>query len=160
MVTLGLGVGVLTALFAVVQAVLLRPIATDQNQVVRVWKNDVAHGMARHSLSYDEFLTWRDRARTFVSLAAINYADSSTSVITVGDQPSVVSLTPVSAGFFTVLHGGPPALGRWIEAADEARGSELVAVVSDEFWRRALGQIRALLADGSRGQPATGPSSS
>jgi predicted permease len=137
-VTLGLGVGVLTALFAVVQAVLLRPIATDQNRVVRVWKNDVAHGMDRHSLSYDEFLTWRDRARTFVSLAAINYADSSTSVITVGDQPAVVSLTPVSAGFFTVLHGGPPAQGRWIEAADEARGSELVAVVSEKFWRRAL----------------------
>src|SRR6476660_8018838 len=52
-VTLGVGVGVLTALFAVVHAVLLRPVASDQGRLVRVWKDDVAHGMGRHSLSYD-----------------------------------------------------------------------------------------------------------
>ena len=55
-VTLGVGVGVLTALFAVVHAVLLRPVASDQGRLVRVWKDDVAHGMGRHSLSYDEFV--------------------------------------------------------------------------------------------------------
>ena len=138
-VTLGVGVGILTALFAVVHAVLLRPVASDQGRLVRVWKDDVAHGMGRHSLSYDEFVSWRDRTRTFASLAAINYADASTSVITLAGQPAVVSLTPVSTEFFRVMQRGEPLRGRWFQASDDARGAELVAVVSEAFWRRALG---------------------
>jgi putative ABC transport system permease protein len=138
--TLALGVGVLTMLFALVDAVLLRPVARDQRAVVRIWKNDAARGLPRQSVSYPEFLALRDRTRTLGPVAAINYADASTSTVTIGDRPAVVSLTPVSADFFNVLmHGAAPLRGRWLEAVDERPGAELAAVVSEGFWRRSLG---------------------
>jgi predicted permease len=137
--TLGLGLGTVTALFAVVQAVLLQPVASHQDRVIRVWKNDGAHDLPRHSFSYPEFTSLRDRSRAFDALAAINYADASTAIVTVRDLPAIVSLTPVSADFFRVLHDGPPLYGRWIQPRDELPGAELVAVISEAFWRRALG---------------------
>ena len=87
-------------LFALVDAVLLRPVARNQGAVVRIWKNDAVHGLPRHSLSYPEFLALRDHNRTFERLAAINYADASTSTLTLDDRAAVVTLTPVSADFF------------------------------------------------------------
>lgn len=137
--TLGLGVGVITALFAVVSAVLLDPIAADQDRVVRIWKHDVERGEFRHPVSYPEFTAWRERARSFEALAAIQYADASSTAIAVDGRPSAVALTPVSADFFAVLHGGRPLHGRWFEAADEFAGAQMVGVVSERCWRRAAG---------------------
>jgi ABC-type antimicrobial peptide transport system permease subunit len=125
-VTLGLGVGVITALFAVVSAVLLRPIAVDQDRVVRIWKYDVERDLDRLPLSYPEFKAWREQTRSFEALAAINYANATSMAITVDGQPSSVALTPVSADFFAVLHGGKLLHGRWFQAADELTGTELV----------------------------------
>ena len=137
--TLGLGIGVLTALFAVVDAVLLRPIAPDQDRVVRIWKQDVERGLDRDPLSYPEFLDWRRESRSFQRLAAINYADRASAAIVIDDRPARVAVTPVSSDFFAVLHGGDPLFGRWFRAADEHAGAELAVVVSEAFWRRAAG---------------------
>jgi len=137
--TLGLGVGAITALFAVIDAVLLRPIAVDQDRVVRIWKDDVERGLDRYQVSYREFTEWRDRARGFEKLAAINYADTWTNALTIDGRPSPVALTPVSADFFAVLHGGAPLYGRWLQAGDEQPGADVVAVVSERFWRRTTG---------------------
>ena len=137
--TLGLGVGAITALFAVVDAVLLAPIAEDQDRVVRIWKHDAERSLDRHPVSYPEFTAWRDQARGFEKLAAINYADSWPNALTIDGRPSTVTLTPVSADFFAVLHGGDPLYGRWFQAADERPGADVVAVVSERFWRRTTG---------------------
>jgi putative ABC transport system permease protein len=137
--TLGLGVGAVTALFAVIDAVLLRPISVDQDRVVRIWKNDAVRGMDRHSISYREFTAWRDGTRSFEKLAAINYADTWSNALTIDGRPSPVAMTPVSADFFPVLHGGDALYGRWFQAADELPGAEVVGVVSERFWRRTTG---------------------
>lgn len=134
--TLGLGIGVVTALFAVVDAALLQPIATDQDHLVRIWKWDTGRGHARHPLTYPEFLAWREQARTLEALAAINYADNNPFALEVEGQPVAVSVTPVSANFFQVVHGGAPLHGRWFQPLDERAGAELVVVVSERFWRR------------------------
>jgi putative ABC transport system permease protein len=134
--TLGLGLGVVAALFAVVDAALLQPIVADQDRVVRVWKHDVGRGLSRHPLSYPEFLACREASRSFESLAAINYADSSSAAVAIDGQPSAVEVTAVSSGFFGVVHRGAPLHGRWLSASDELPGAAQAAVVSEGFWRR------------------------
>jgi putative ABC transport system permease protein len=143
--TLGLGVGVVTALFAVVDAVLLHPIVPDQERVVRVWKRDVERGSFRHSVTYHEFAAWRDEARSFESLAAILYADASPSAIVVDGNPVPAAVTPVAADFSRVLAGGTPLQGRWLREDDELPGTELAVVVSERFWRRAMSGDREVV---------------
>lgn len=137
--TLGLGIGVISALFAVVDAVLLSPIAPDQDRVVRIWRYDFERGDARHPLSYAEFKAWRESNRSFEALAAIQYGDGSTLAFTIDDRPVPTQLMPVSAGFFEIMHGGVPLLGRWFSASDDVKEAEPVAVVSERFWRRVAG---------------------
>ena len=137
--TLSLGIGVVTALFAVVDAVILQPMADQQERVVRIWGNDVVRGLNRVQVSYPEMKAWRDGGRSFERMAAIQYADSSALALKVGDQSVPAQVTPVSEGFFEVLSDAPPLYGRWIDSADEATGAEMVAVVSESFWRRVSG---------------------
>src|SRR5215212_640508 len=79
--TLSLSIGVVTALFAVVDAAVLRPFANDQDRLVRVWMQDAGRGMARHPIGYPEFLRWRDETRTLDAVAAIDYSDTYTVVL-------------------------------------------------------------------------------
>ena len=144
--TLSLGIGVVTALFAVVDAAVLRPFATDQDRLVRVWMQDAARGMARHPIAYPEFLRWGEQTRTFAALAAIDYSDFYTIAIETEGQPLVVNVAPVSARFFeTVARGGAPLHGRWLQKGDERSGADLVAVVSARFWRRMAGSDPSLV---------------
>jgi putative ABC transport system permease protein len=143
--TLGLGIGVVGALFGIVDAALLQPIVAGQERVVRVWKQDVGRGLARHPLSYPEFQAWREGSRSFAGLAAINYADASSLAIAIEGQPTAVQVTAVSPGFFEVVQGTPPLHGRWLEAGDELPGAPQAAVVSEAFWRRVSGGDRAFV---------------
>ena len=137
--TLSLGIGVVTALFAVVSAVLLHPIVPDQDRVVRVSKLDTQRGDFPFALSLPEFPAWRDQSRSFEVLAAVDHAATGTAAIAIDGQTSPVQLAPVSADFFRVVHRGEPLHGRWFRAADEQPGAEVVAVVSERFWRRVSG---------------------
>ena len=144
--TLSLGIGVVTALFAVVDAALLRPFAHDQARLVRIWMQDSARGMARHPIAYPEFLRWREETRTLDALAAIDYSDTYTIVLDGEGSPAVVTVAPVSASFFDTVTGrGQPLYGRWLQKTDERKGSDVVAVVSARFWRRFAGSDPALV---------------
>jgi putative ABC transport system permease protein len=135
--TLSLGIGVVTALFAVVDAAVLRPFANDQDRLVRVWMKDSARGLARHPIGYPEFLRWRDETRAFDALAAIDYNDAYAIALDGEGQSPGLTVAPVSASFFeTVARGGAPLYGRWLRPDDERSTSDLVAVVSARFWRR------------------------
>ena len=115
---------------------LLAPVAVDQNRVVRIWKQDVERGGDNHPLAYHEFLSWRDDAKTFQHLAAINYGNVA-SLMTVGDgdRTATVGMTPVSSEFFAVVDGGPPLAGRWLQTTDDDAGVDLAAVASARLWR-------------------------
>jgi putative ABC transport system permease protein len=137
--TLSLGIGVVTALFAVVNGVLLRPIVEDQDRVVHVSKRDTQRGNFPLALSLPEFAAWRDESRSFDALAAVDHAATGPVPITIGDRTSPVRLAPVSADFFSVIERGGPLYGRWFTKTDEQRGAAVAAVVSERFWRRASG---------------------
>jgi hypothetical protein len=144
--TLSLGIGVVTALFAVVDAAVLRPFANDQDRLVRVWMQDSGRGLARHPIGYPEFLRWREQTRAFDALAAIDYNDAYTIALDGEGQPLAVTVAPVSASFFeTVARGGAPLYGRWLRPEDERSGADLVAVVSARFWRRMAGSDPSLV---------------
>jgi hypothetical protein len=134
--TLGLGLGVVTGFFAIVEAVLLAPIAAHRDTVVRVWKLDPQRSIARYPLSYPELAFWRERSQSVQQLAAVSYADTHTTALLLGDEAIPVGIAPVSAGFFQVLRDGPPLLGRWLLPSDDGNSVELAAVASERFWQQ------------------------
>lgn len=138
-ITLGLGIGLVTGFFAIVHAVLLRPLSPHGDTVVRIWKVDADRTVARFPISYPELKLWRDGAKSVQSMAAIRYAETSPAAVIVANEQVPLTLAPVSAGFFEVVHGGSPAAGRWFNALDEGNTVELAAVVSERFWRRLSG---------------------
>jgi putative ABC transport system permease protein len=140
--TLSLGIGVVTALFALVHGVLLRPIVPDQDRVVHISKRDTQRGDFPLALSLPEFAAWRDDSSAFETLAAVDHAATGPVATTIGNSTSPVQMAPVSAELFRLMHrGGPPLYGRWLTMADEQRGAtlEVAAVVSERFWRRVSG---------------------
>lgn len=138
-ITLGLGIGVVTGFFAIVDAVLLTPLAPHGDTVVRIWKLDAERSIERFPLSYPELRLWRDGTVGFHSLAAVFYADTAPAAVFVGRDGVPVTLAPVSADFFAVLQGGAPLLGRWFTASDEGNATELAVVASERFWQRVGG---------------------
>src|SRR5262245_22719562 len=107
--TLSLGIGVVTALFAVVNGVLLRPIVAEQDRVVHISKRDTQRGGFALALSLPEFAAWRDESRSFEMLAAVDHAASGPVAIdSGGGRPSPARLAPVSADFFRVVQRGEP----------------------------------------------------
>ena len=137
--TLATGIGLVAALFAIINAVLLDPIVPDQDRAVRVGKLDTGRGGFPYSLALPEFREWQAQTRSFEAVAAIDHAATGPVPIEIDGQVLPATLAPVSADFFSVVHRGQPLLGRWLQPTDEARGADIVAVVSERFWRRVGG---------------------
>ena len=130
--TLGLGIGGATALFSVVEAVLLRPLPYDEpDRLVQLWQ---ANGESRAAFSTLNFWDVRDQSRSFEALASYRVAPTPVSV---DGQVSRIAVAFVSEGFLDVLRV-EPLLGRRITPEEFATGSP-VAVVSESFWRSELG---------------------
>ena len=137
--TLSLGLASVAVLYAVTDSVILQPIGDDDSRLVRIWKNDVERGGGLlFPISYPEYLIWKDETITFEALAAINYADGSTTTVLADDEPITANRVSVSAELLDVV-GATPAYGRLLETGDDVEGAENVAVVSHRFWRRAGG---------------------
>jgi putative ABC transport system permease protein len=134
--TLALGVGANTAIFSVVNGVLLRPLpypAAERLHVV--WNNNVREGIERDITSYPNFLDWRDRNEVFESMAAFTPGNVSLS----GDgDPEEVRIAQVTADFYRVL-GVSPAIGRWFVDAELQPGPAAAVVLSDALWRARFG---------------------
>jgi len=132
--TLALGIGANTAIFSVVNGVLLRPLPYDHpEQLVSVAETNERGGAS--NLAEPNFDDWRAQARSFDGMAAY-YSDVGT--LLGADLPSRVRVAAVSEDFFRVMRVQPVA-GR-LPAPDEYReGAAPVAVVSYRFWRDRLG---------------------
>ena len=135
--TLALGVGANTAIFSVVNAVMLRPLPfSNPDGLVRLWESDPEHGRPTFSLSHPNFLDWRAEARSFQAMAAMT---NGTFTLTTGTEAESVQGLNVTATFLTTLEV-TPVLGRNF-SADEDRpgGNTRVAILSHAFWQRAFG---------------------
>jgi putative ABC transport system permease protein len=134
--TLALGIGANTAIFSVVNAVLLRPLPFDHaERLVRVLRTNSKTGATGHSHSYPNFADLRALTSTCESLAAYNDTDRT---LMVGGMPERISGLDVSAGLFHVL-GTKTLLGRTFTSDDEQESGATVAIISHALWQHRLG---------------------
>lgn len=135
--TLALGIGGNTALFSVVDAVLLRPLPFPEHDRLVVVSERPPSGR-RTVASAATFLDWRAQNRVFSQLAALNYVNVDLSV---NGSPDRVPGLRVSAEYFDVL-GVPPALGRTFTPEDDRPGAPCIAVIGYGAFERRLGADR------------------
>ena len=133
--TLALGIGANAAIFTVINAVLLRPLAYPHpERVVAItthWRNTGVRG----SVSAPDFHDWHDTASSFDAMSYYTGGETSVSIGGASDYATAIRVTP---GFFAVF-GVPPERGRVFETTDETPGSPLAAVIGHEFWVRRFG---------------------
>jgi putative ABC transport system permease protein len=136
-VTLSLGIGATTAIFGVVQAVLLRPLEyPEADRLVKVNGLDEAEGEVSN-LSPADFLDFQRDARSFARMGANGFVGLAT--VTGGQgEPDRVGAVQVTEGFFPTLQI-QPALGRTFLPDEDKPGGTRVALISDGFWRRRYG---------------------
>ena len=135
LLTLAVGIGATTAIFTVVNAVLLRPLPYPApERLVALWQ--VTSVSDRASVSIPNFRDWQADTRAFSAMATVQ---GGTTTVLGGQEPSRAEVFRVSGDFFRVL-ARHPAFGRLFLPEDARKGAAPVAVVSESFWRRVLGQ--------------------
>ena len=136
LLTLGLGIGANTAIFTVVNAVLLRPLPyPDPDELVMVWEHDRVRGWDRVPASAEDFLLWRDEVKSMDALAAGQNAAYS---LTGNGEPEQVQGFAVTAGFFEVF-GVAPLHGVPFGGDSNVQGAHRKAVLSHALWQRRYG---------------------
>jgi putative ABC transport system permease protein len=136
LITLALGIGANTAIFSIVNAVLLRPLPFPDSDrlmfVTSAFSNQKGVAVP-FSISYPDFFDWRATAKSFSGMASY-HSDSVT--LTGLDQPLHVNASMVSGDFFSVL-GVQPMLGRGFTRDEEKPGTRVV-VLSHQLWQSAF----------------------
>ena len=131
--TLALGIGANSAIFSVVNALLLRPLPySDANQLVTIWGALPTHGLLQLNASAPEFVDYRDRNHSLSGIAA--YASLGRN-LTGGAEPERISTTFVTHSFFEVL-GVSPLYGRSFISEEDQPGNNRVAILSYSLWKR------------------------
>jgi len=134
--TLALGIGANTAIFSVINGVLLRPLPfAEADKLVRVYEKRLKLGRQRNAVSAPDFIDWRSQNRVFEDIAA--YAPWSTN-LTGGDEPMRLAGTVTSASLFSVL-GVRPQLGRTFLAEEDQPNGDRVVILSHGLWQRRFG---------------------
>jgi putative ABC transport system permease protein len=132
-IALALGIGANTAIFSVVNAVLLRPLPyVEPERLVQVWETRPRQHMSQLESSTVEFAMWRDQNQSFEAMAAIDSADYN---LTGRDEPVRVSAALVTASYFPLL-GVKPALGRTFVADEDQPDHNKVVVLDYGMWQR------------------------
>ncbi len=149
--TFGLGIGANTAVFSVLNAVLLRPLPFHEPQnLVAIGEFDTREkadpGTEIDSISYLDYVDFRDQSQVFDSVAV--YTNQAVTTLTDGKEATHVQGESVSANLFTLL-GIQPILGRTFLPSEDEPGNHVV-VLSHELWQRRFGGDRATI-----GKPVT-----
>lgn len=140
--TLSLGIGAAVLIFAVLNAVVLRPLPyRDPDRLAMLWTDDIKRGIHEEGVGYPTVMDWRAQSRVFEDFALCGRGDSAT--LSDQSEPERVELGVVSANLWSVL-GVPPSLGRTF-TTDEDRHSARVAVISHGFWLRRFGGTRDVI---------------
>jgi len=138
--TLALGIGANTAIFSVVNGVLLNPLPFhDARRTVSMFQDNP--NFFKGSISYPNFLDWQRDNRSFEAMAAYRSTDGS---ITGVGQPENVQAERVSANFFSIL-GVNPILGRNFTSEEDRRGASPTALISEGLWKRKFASDRNVI---------------
>ena len=123
--SLALGIGANTAVFSVVNAVLLRPLPyAEPDHLVNVWTTRPQRGINKSVASYPDFTAWREQNNVFEHVAAYTEQDFT---LTGGDNPSRLGGMVVSSGLFPLIKV-QAAIGRTFSADDDKNGAPLTAI--------------------------------
>ena len=142
LVALALGIGANTAMFSVVDAVLLRPLPyRDAGRLVMIWHEYAQMNLPKATLSVPSYLEYRDHVQGFESVAAA--ANWSANLTGAGD-PEQVQGARVTGNFLTTI-GVAPMLGRDFLKEEDAPGGEHVVILSHGLWQRRFGGDRGVL---------------
>jgi len=137
LITLALGIGANTAIFSLINGVLIRPLPFPEPDRL-VWTfGNIRNGGNRASVSPLDYLDYRHENHTFEQFAAmISFPGSAN--LTGGGEPERLAATPVSGNFFQAL-GVQPELGRTFQLENEKSGNDQVVVLSRALWQQRFG---------------------
>jgi len=138
--TLALGIGANTAIFSIVNAVLLRPLPF-QDSAQLVLMRETYKGVGNVSVSYPNFLDWRQQSHSFSSMAVINNVAFNLSGV---PQPENIGGYAVSPNFLALV-GVRPVLGREFLPSEEKPGTAPVILLSYQLWQSHLGADPAVI---------------
>jgi predicted permease len=147
-ITLALGVGANTAIFSLVNGVLLRPLPfPDSERIIYFEGKNPTQGITNSNISYLDFTDWSQQTDLFASTAA--YWTGTADLSGDGAKPEAVPRAGVTTGFFSVL-GVQPVLGRAILPEDDKpasfnEGRGTVAIISHGLWKRRFGSDPAIV---------------
>jgi putative ABC transport system permease protein len=147
-IALGLGIGATTAIFSLVNGVLLRPLPfPEAERIVYFEGKNPAAGITDSNISYLDFTDWSQQTDLFASTAA--YWTGNADLSGDGAEPEAVPRAGVTSGFFSVL-GVQPVLGRAIVPEDDKpasfnEGRGTVAIISHGLWKRRFGSDPAII---------------
>jgi predicted permease len=140
--TLGLGIGANTAIFSVINGVLLRPLPyPEADRIMHLRQPQVAAGVEDSSFSFPEVAHYRSVAKTIDQF--VEFGDWTFNVLGRG-EPHRATGGLVTANFFPML-AAQPLLGRMLVPADEAKGAPPVAVLTYAYWQRVFGSDPAVV---------------
>jgi predicted permease len=134
-VVLALGIGANTAIFSIVNAVLLRPLPyQDASRIMQIWHVPPAKsfpGMSFFSVSPANYLDWQSQNHSFEKIAAYGFDNFN---VGGGDRPEAIRGAAVAPGFFSILRV-QPVLGRTFSAEEDRPGQGQVVILGHTLWR-------------------------
>jgi len=137
-ITLALGIGANTAIFSVVNAVLLRPLPyREPGKLVRIYTEFPTMNLKKFWMSAPEFLDIQNEADSWESIGA--WTTTGRNVATSTDEPVRVTAAIITRGVIDAL-GVQPAVGRNFTPEEDRNGGPPTALISDGLWRRAFGK--------------------
>ncbi|MGH9173947.1 MAG: ABC transporter permease, partial [Vicinamibacterales bacterium] len=141
LLALALGTGVNTALFSIVNTVLLTPLPfPNADELVQVWRTELPR-LQFGSASYPRYVDWRGRNRVFAEMGAYSPGGLT---LTGRDAPERLPGARATASFFRTL-AAPPIAGRYLADDEDRPGGPKVIVIGEQLWRRRFGGDLRLL---------------
>jgi putative ABC transport system permease protein len=142
---MGLGIGANTAIFSVVDGVLLRPAPLEQiERLSMVWETDRHSGTTREPASVPDFLDFRTRSRSFERLAA--WTGGEVNLNPPAGEPVRLVALRITHDLLPML-GITPVIGRSFTPADDAIGAAGVVLISESLWERSFGRDPAVIGE-------------
>jgi putative ABC transport system permease protein len=134
--TIALGIGATTAIFSVINAVVLRPLPyVEADRVVMIWMDNTRQAIEKDIHSYPNFADYRSQNTVMSEMAGFTNANFN---VTGNGDPQRIRGAAATADLFRVLRASP-LIGRVFTAEEEEQGSDAVVVLSHGFWERAFG---------------------
>jgi predicted permease len=142
-VALALGIGANTAIFSVVNAVLLRPLPfVEPSRLVNLFESHIQRGINRNAVSYPNFVDWKEQSQVFEGMASYHQSDF---ILTGTDEPARLEGAVVNADLFSLL-GVTPILGRTFRPEEDKPGeSGRVVILSSRLWENRFSSDPAIV---------------